>query len=106
MEIQPQAKTMLVYIEEPSKPSAKERNHAGIRVAEQHLAIGLRALARVERRPGDEELPLGEPADPVAALGQQALDLGCLASLERVRRAPPGCREEPRLKGHVPRPQR
>jgi hypothetical protein len=47
------------------------------------MAVALRALAGVERYSSDQELALGEAADPLTPFLEEGVDLGLLAAMMR-----------------------
>jgi hypothetical protein len=85
VEIEAQAQPGLVDIEEVPEPCAEEVNEPGIGVREARGSVPLGALACVQRRAGDEEVALGQLADALPALGEQAIDLRLLAVSQLVR---------------------
>src|SRR6266545_465676 len=85
VEIQANPQAGLVDPEVVPQPRAEKHDHPRIAVRELNASISLAALARVQRDPRDQELPLRQPADAVAALGHQAVDLGLLASVPHDR---------------------
>jgi hypothetical protein len=82
IEAHPQA--ALVDVEEVAKPRTEERDHPRVAVREVDAPIRPGTFPRVQGDPGDQELPLRQPADAGPALLDQAIDLGLAPSLEDV----------------------
>src|SRR3954452_15545610 len=66
MEVQLYPEPCFVHDEERTEPGAEELNHPDVTVRAPALPIGLRSLTGVEGGTGDEELLVGELADPGA----------------------------------------
>ncbi|MDQ3972898.1 MAG: hypothetical protein M3276_00870 [Actinomycetota bacterium] len=81
VEVDPDAQAPLVEVEEASQPGAEQDHQLRVAVGEDDLAVALRALSGVQRRPGHEEFPLRQRADARRAVRPQPLDLLLLAPL-------------------------
>jgi len=84
VKIERQAEASFIDRKEVPQPGAEEDHHPRITIHEADSSIALGPFPRVQRDPGDQELPLRQAADPGPALLDQAVDLGLLAALEGV----------------------
>ena len=94
MEVEPHPKASLVDGEARPEPRAEHGDHPGVAVGEPHAAVGLGPLTRVEGGAGDEEVPVRQLADALAARSK-AEALGKSLNLK----GPPGPRLQAVLEG-------
>ena len=94
----------LVDLEESTEPHDEEQDQSRIAVGEVDLVAGLASLAGVQRKPEDEELPLGQLADSLDALLACTLDLGELADVEAARFPRSDVSSSARVRARIRRP--
>ena len=105
MEVDANAKSRFIDLEEVSKPHTEERDHRRIAVREDDGAITFRTFARVERDTCCEERSLVEGADGSDAEGVALLDLAELSIVGGVRATVRAGATLGRGEGHVANPE-
>jgi hypothetical protein len=76
---------LLVHYKEPTQPRAEEPDHRGIGVREEHVAISLGTLTRVQSHARCEKRGFGHFADPIDAEAVARFDLDEFGEVLRVR---------------------